>query len=85
LAATAREVATAEAQSYASGNSLLFMEASAKTGENVSECFTEIAKKIPLETLTAARTRTGLQANVAGNTRIEIGGNASETQETCAC
>ncbi len=42
LAATAREVATAEAQAYASESSLLFMEASAKTGENVAECFTEI-------------------------------------------
>ena len=95
LAATAREVATAEAQAYASESSLLFMEASAKTGDNVTECFTEIgifmifllqAKKLPLETLTATRTRTGLHGSVTGNNaRIEVGRDSSETQEPCAC
>ena len=44
LAATARAVSTEEAQAYAAEGSLLFMEASAKTGDNVVECFTEIGK-----------------------------------------
>jgi hypothetical protein len=35
-------VSTEEAQAYATEASLLFMEASAKTGDNVIECFTEI-------------------------------------------
>ncbi|KAJ3032484.1 hypothetical protein HDV00_007449 [Rhizophlyctis rosea] len=55
LAATARGVPTEEAQAYASEAGLLFMEASAKSGDNVMEVFTEIAKKIPLEHLLAAR------------------------------
>ena len=42
LAPSSRAVSTEEAQAYATECSLLFMEASAKTGDNVVECFTEI-------------------------------------------
>lgn len=35
------------AQEYADANNCLFMETSAKTNENVSELFVEIAKKLP--------------------------------------
>ncbi|KAJ3055211.1 Ras- protein Rab-5C [Rhizophlyctis rosea] len=55
LAATGRGVPTEDAQAYANEAGLLFMEASAKSGDNVMEVFTEIAKKIPLEHLLAAR------------------------------
>jgi methylase of polypeptide subunit release factors len=40
--ASAREISTEEAQQYASESGLLFMEASAKTGESVVDIFTEI-------------------------------------------
>jgi GTPase SAR1 family protein len=42
--ASSRAVSTEEAQAYANESSLLFMEASAKTGDNVVECFTEIGR-----------------------------------------
>lgn len=40
--AASREVPTDEAQAYAQEAGLLFMEASAKTGESVVDIFTEI-------------------------------------------
>ena len=39
-----REVETEEAKAYAAESNLLFLEASAKTGESVGEVFTEIGK-----------------------------------------
>ena len=45
--ASKRTVPTATAQEYADANNCLFMETSAKTNENVSELFVEIAKKLP--------------------------------------
>jgi Ras-related protein Rab-5C len=40
----ARQVSTAEAEAYAKECGLLFFEASAKTGMNVGEVFTEIGE-----------------------------------------
>jgi len=42
-----RAVEFEEAQQYADENSLLFMETSAKTAQNVNEIFLDIAKKLP--------------------------------------
>lgn len=39
-----RQVSTAEAEGYARESNLLFFEASAKTGQNVGELFTEIGE-----------------------------------------
>lgn len=39
-----RQVSTAEAEAYAKESRLLFFEASAKTGQNVGEVFTEIGE-----------------------------------------
>ncbi|ODV90639.1 hypothetical protein CANCADRAFT_108700 [Tortispora caseinolytica NRRL Y-17796] len=44
-----REVDTSVAQSYADEAGLLFYETSAKSGENVLELFTGIAKKLPID------------------------------------
>ena len=44
LAGTSRGVSTEEAQSYANESGLLFLEASAKTGEFVMDIFTDIGK-----------------------------------------
>lgn len=92
LAATARAIPTEEAQSYASEAGLLFAEASAKTGDNVMEVFTDIAKKIPLDQLVQSRTRAGLSgasgataAGNAGRVDFDASGNRANTAGTCSC
>jgi len=60
-----RQVHTAEAEAYAKECGLLFYEASAKTGQNVGEVFTEIAKTIPLDTLTPKPTPAGRRSGTA--------------------
>ncbi|KAJ3012520.1 Ras- protein Rab-5B, partial [Thoreauomyces humboldtii] len=67
LAATSRAVPTEEASAYATEGGLLYSEASAKTGDNVMDVFTEIAKKIPLEQLLASRGGRG-PAGASGST-----------------
>lgn len=42
-----RQVTLEEGQAYAEEANLLFTEASARTGDNVSEAFNKIAKKLP--------------------------------------
>jgi len=42
-----RAVSTEEAKTYASDNGCIFFETSAKTAENISAIFTEIAKRLP--------------------------------------
>ena len=66
--AAQREVACSEAQQYADEMGLLFFETSAKTGENVLETFTEIAKHIPLESKPTSNQTTPS----AGNARTEL-------------
>lgn len=63
--ANQRAVEAQEAQAYATNNTLLFMETSAKTAMNVNEIFMAIAKKLPKSDPQAAaeqagRTRTGV-------------------------
>lgn len=45
-----RKVTVEEAQHYADENGIFFIETSAKTAQNVSELFLEIAKKLPKTT-----------------------------------
>lgn len=68
-----RQVSTAEAEAYAKESNLLFCEASAKTGQNVGELFTDIAKAIPLDAIAPKP--------VAGATRRSAG-NAQQSQES---
>lgn len=83
--AAQREVACSEAQQYADEMGLLFFETSAKTGENVLETFTEIAKHIPLE----AKPTSNQTTPSAGDARTELvdlqrRANASG-REGCSC
>lgn len=45
--AAKRQVEVADAEAYAEGNGLIFMETSAKTAMNVNDIFMAIAKKLP--------------------------------------
>lgn len=66
-----RQVAQIEASNYAKDNGLLFYETSAKTGTNVLELFTEIAKKLPLDQIISNRNARGVGLN-SGNGRVDL-------------
>jgi GTPase SAR1 family protein len=82
-----REVSTDQAKEFAAEQGLLFMEASAKTGEAVVDIFNEIctkwfnlAKKIPLETISQNRARTGLNQ---GSNRVNMNSNPGGKNAMC--
>lgn len=85
----ARQVPTSEAQAYATESGLLFFEASAKTGTNVQEVITEIAKTIPLDSI-APKPAAGAQqgrrsaANAAADqNRVDLGEGAQAKKGGC--
>jgi len=65
--AARRQVSQEEAKKYADEEGLMWTETSAKTGEGVTEVFTDIANKLPLTapsaTRGAGRTRPGVDLN----------------------
>ncbi|KAF5096606.1 hypothetical protein D0Z00_002731 [Geotrichum galactomycetum] len=74
-----REVQTEEAAAYAKEAGLLFFETSAKSGENVTELFTAIAQKLPLES--AANSRPG-RSNAKG---IDLKTGSGDSNSQCQC
>lgn len=84
----ARKVSTAEAQSYAEEESLLFFETSAKSGHNVTEVFTAIANAIPETSLKSTRgAGAAAGASRAGEEqRVNLGSSKdAAAKDSCAC
>ena len=76
-----RAIDTAEAEAYAKEAGLLFFETSAKSGDNVKELFSAIAKKLPLEKGNAR----GAGRIGAGTGGVDLRGNQKTNAQGCAC
>ncbi|CAO3611941.1 unnamed protein product [Cunninghamella echinulata] len=76
-----RVVDTETAKSYAEENGLLFMETSAKSAHNVTELFTMIAKKMPLEQLADTSRNNGRRLNIRNSVDL----NQNTNSNGCAC
>jgi len=79
--AAQRAIETAEAEAYAREAGLLFFETSAKSGENVKELFTAIAKKLPLD---KGNARGAGRVGAAGGA-VDLRGNPKATAQGCSC
>lgn len=75
-----RAVDTNEAEAYAREAGLLFFETSAKTAENVSELFTAIAKKLPLDQQGPRGQRPGV-----GGRGVDLKGGQAAQPQGCNC
>ncbi|KAJ1031304.1 hypothetical protein NDA18_002521 [Ustilago nuda] len=93
LASTRRAIPTEEADKYAQEEELLFLETSAKDSSNVSELFTMIARKLPLEQAAdsqraaAGRAGAAVAGGAAGGARsgVDLRGQQGGGQQQDAC
>lgn len=86
---------TEEAEKYAAEENLLFLETSAKDSYNVSELFTMIARKLPLEQAANAQRggRTagggnlmgGSAGSQAGRAGVDLRGGGQGSNDACNC
>ena len=79
--AASRAIETSEAEAYAKETGLLFFETSAKSGDNVKELFSAIAKKLPLDKGNAR----GAGRIGAGSGGVDLRGNPKTNAQGCSC
>lgn len=88
-----RDVTYDEAKAFAEENGLMFIEASAKTGENVEEAFLETATKIYKHiqdgSLDLNAAESGVQhkpsSGGVGNQQHRLGGDPLDRKSECSC
>lgn len=76
-----RAIETSEAEAYAKEAGLLFFETSAKSGDNVKELFSAIAKKLPLD---KGNARGGGRIG-AGSGGVDLRGSTKTPAQACSC
>ncbi|KAK6622598.1 Ras- protein Rab-14 [Polyplax serrata] len=84
-----RDVTYEEAKQFAEENGLLFVEASAKTGENVEEAFLDTATKIFQSiqdgSLDPSAAESGVLHKVTQSGRATVVADQTPTRENCSC
>ncbi|GAA5862748.1 hypothetical protein JCM3774_001907 [Rhodotorula dairenensis] len=85
LAESERQVPTEEAQRFADEEGLMFMEVSAKTAEGVKQVFDKIAERMPIDSPTSQRSRTGGALAGRGGVDLQQGGGIKSLTDGCAC
>ncbi|KAG7157416.1 Ras-related protein Rab-14-like [Homarus americanus] len=84
-----RDVTYEEAKQFAEENGLMFVEASAKTGENVEEAFLETAKKIYQNiqdgSLDLNAAESGVQHKPTQPGRTNLSSDSQSNRDNCSC
>jgi len=76
-----RAVSTDEAKEFAEEAGLIFFETSAKDATNVTELFSALANKMPLDKLSDSRSR---RNSLGSSSRLDLD-RAEEKMDGCAC
>jgi Ras-related protein Rab-5C len=75
---SSRDVEAEVAEAYAKEAGLIYFETSAKTGENVTELFTAIAKKLPVESVLNRARQPPQGVDLSGRSNVSA-------SSQCAC
>lgn len=73
-----RKISTSDAQVFANEMGLLYFEVSAKTGENVQECFKQIALKMPID-------KQMNRLNQRRKNAVDLTKRSTTNEQDCAC